>query len=169
MLDALKEISKKVLVQCSDYGISKDVADDNINKLEKYSIPYRYTKYYGEIEAQDYNGWVDQGDFVAHNRSLDENMKVFSSCTHVERGGSWYVRGGQMHWCGRSIRGMEVGRIPNVKDDYLDLFDDCKIMEKREKLRVLMAKNVITACDYCNGLYGTKDNSRLVPAGEQMD
>lgn len=168
VFDVLKEISTKVLVQCSDYGIHKDVADDNISKLKRYSIPYRYTKYYGERKTQDYNGWVDQGDFVAHNRSLDENMKIFSNCTHVRRGGSWYVRSGQMHWCGRSIRGMEVDRIPDVKDDYLDLFEDCTIKEKREKLRILMDKSVITACDYCNGLYGTEDDNLRVPAGGQM-
>lgn len=168
VLETLKGISDKVLVHLSDYGVRKDVAEDNIKKLEAYAIPYRYLKYYGEQESQYYNGWVDQGDFVPHGRSLEENKRVFASCTHVMRGGSWYVRQGKIHWCGRSIRGMEVGKIPDASDDYLDLFENVPIEEKRAKLKKLMEADVITACEYCNGLYGTTDDGQRIPAGRQI-
>ena len=72
-----------------------------------------------------------------------------------------------MHWCGRSIRGTEVGKIPLREEDYLDIFSG-SIEERREKLRTLMSAKTILACDYCNGYYGTEDACKRHPAGEQV-
>ena len=74
-----------------------------------------------------------------------------------------------MHWCGRSIRGTELGMIPLQQDDYLDIFDETTtVEEKREKLERLHGGKKITACDFCNGYYGTDDMSKRYPAGGQM-
>lgn len=168
VLEVLKKHKDKVLVHCSDYGVRPDVSERNVELLKENEIPYRYLKYYGE--NQYFDGWVDNGDFVPHNRSIEENQKIFATCSHTCRGGSWYVRNGQIHWCGRSIRGTELGMIPSTEADYLDLFDESKtIEEKKELFEVLRKRNQITACDYCNGYYGTDDNSKRYPAGEQME
>ena len=116
-----------------------------------------------------FRSWVDNGDFVPHHRTQAENEIIFSACSHVCRGGSWYVRGGQLHWCGRSIRGTELGKIPLCQEDYLDLFEDIPLEEKKKKLERLMGVRTITACDYCNGYYGTQDTAKRFPAGEQIE
>mgnify|MGYP002105336180 FL=1 len=168
VLEVLKTHKDKVLVHCSDYGVRPEVAQANIRLMEENDIPHRYLKYYGE--NQYFDGWVDNGDFVAHNRSEEENTKIFKECSHTCRGGSWYVRGGQIHWCGRSIRGTELGKIPSTKLDYLDLFDEnTTIEQKKQMFEELQKRSVITACDYCNGYYGTTDVSKRYPAGEQME
>lgn len=168
VLEVLKMHKDKVMVHCSDYGTRPEVSEKNIRLLEENGIPHRYLKYFGE--NQYFDGWVDNGDFVAHNRSKEENSKIFKNCSHTCRGGSWYVRGGQIHWCGRSIRGTELGMIPSTEEDYLNLFDESKsIEEKKELLEILKQRTVITACDYCNGYYGTEDTSKRYPAGEQME
>lgn len=161
----LLKYKERIVIHASDYGINQKVTKEFIQRLDDSGIPYRYLKYYGE--EQYAGGWVDQGDFIAHNRSEKERKEVFRSCSHVNRGGSWYVRNGQMHWCGRSIRGMEVGRIPDQKEDYLDIYSG-SVEERREKLETLMQAEQILACNYCNGDYGTCDMAKRHPAGEQV-
>ena len=167
VLDVLKAHKAKVMVHCSDYGVRPEIASEILRVLEEREIPYKYLKYYGD--NQYFDGWVDNGDFVAHHRSREENEEIFRKCSHVCRGGSWYVRNGQIHWCGRSIRGTELGKIPIREEDYVDIFDiNTTIEEKRDKLKKLKAATCISACDYCNGYYGTEDKSKRYPAGGQM-
>lgn len=165
LLDILRLYRQKVVVHCSDYGVRPGVAREIASMLNENDIEYKYLKYYGD--EQYFDGWVDQGDFIRHCRTGEELKHVFASCAHVKRGGSWYIRGGQMHWCGRSIRGSEVGKIPLNDEDYLDIFHS-SVDERREKLRTLLRTEYITACDYCNGLYGTADAAQRRPAGEQI-
>ena len=166
VIETLFPYREKVLIHCSDYGVRPDVAEKNIECLEKCGLRYKYLKYYGE--EQYFDGWVDQGGFTAHGRSKEDNSRIFKSCPHYKRGGSWYLRHGQLHWCGRSIRGLELGKIPDCKDDYLNLFEDIPVSEKKKKLESVMARNCITACDYCNGNYGTEHSGKRIPAGKQM-
>jgi hypothetical protein len=149
----------------SDYGMNPEVSDSLVKSMQDLGIEYKYLKYYGE--EQYFDGWVDNGDFVPHNRSSEKNEEVFAACSHVKRGGSWYARNGQMHWCGRSIRGCELGKIPLNEDDFLDIYTGT-IEKRKEKLHKLLQQKCITACDYCNGNYGTDDRSKRYPAGEQL-
>ena len=167
ILKVLADHKEQVVVHCSDYGVRPDVAAQNQDLLEKAGIKYKYLKYYGENQYCD--GWVDNGDFVPHNRTDEENKTVFAACSHVNRGGSWYIRHGQMHWCGRSVRGTELGKVPLRQQDYVDILDPkTTVEEKRQQLKKLMHAKMITACDYCNGYYGTTDEEKRYPAGEQI-
>jgi hypothetical protein len=165
VLETLKKHKEKVFVQFSDYGVKPDVANYNKKLLEDNDIPHRYLKYYGD--DQYFDGWVDQGDFVKLGRDKETLEKVFSACPQVKSGGFWYARHGEMHWCGRSARGKELGLIPMPQSDYLNIFEGTP-KERREKFRELQKVSFITACDYCNGYYGTEDSSKRIPAGEQM-
>lgn len=165
LLNILRQNRHKVIVHCSDYGVEPGVAGGIVKMLRENEIDHKYLKYYGD--AQYCDGWVDQGDFIRHFRTGEALKQVFASCAHVKRGGSWYVRGGQMHWCGRSIRGCEVGKIPLAEKDYLDIFHG-SVGQRRQKLSALLGAEYITACDYCNGLYGTADTAQRRPAGEQL-
>ena len=168
VLAVLAAHRSQVLVHCSDYGVRPEVSERNLQLLKKANIPHKYLKYYGDSQYCD--GWVDNGDFVPHNRTEKENETIFSACSHVCRGGSWYIRHGQMHWCGRSVRGVELGKIPLRNEDYLDLFDtSVSVEEKRRQLDQLMNVRSIAACDYCNGYYGTEDTEKRFSAGRQLE
>nr|WP_326126674.1 hypothetical protein [uncultured Oscillibacter sp.] len=168
VLEVLAAHQDQVMVHCSDYGVRPEVSARNLRLLEEAGIRHKYLKYYGEDQYCD--GWVDNGDFVPHHRPRAENEAVFAACSHVCRGGSWYIRHGQMHWCGRSIRGTELGKVPLRQEDYLDLLDPgTSVEEKRRQLETLMAVRSIAACDYCGGLYGTEDTAERRPAGEQLE
>lgn len=168
VLEVLSACRDQVAVHCSDYGVRPEVSAQNLRLLEKAGIPHKYLKYYGEEQYCD--GWVDNGDFVSHGRTQEENEAVFASCSHVRRGGSWYIRHGQMHWCGRSVRGTELGKVPLRQEDYVDILDpETTTEEKRRKLEALTCTRVIAACDYCGGHYGTEDTAQRRPAGEQLE
>lgn len=168
VLAVLQKHREKVMIHCSDYGVRPEISEKNIRLLKEYQISYKYLKYFGDNQYCD--GWVDNGDFNPHHRTTKENEAVFAACSHVRRGGSWYVRNGQMHWCGRSIRGVELEKIPPHSGDYLNIFDpNTTVEEKRLQLERLMAVQSITACDYCNGYYGTDDITLRHPAGEQLE
>jgi len=164
LMEILINNKKKILVHVSDYGIKQNIINETLNLLKDNDIAFKYYKYFGNDQYAD--GWVDQGDFVVHGRQEKELIQIFLRCTHVKRG-SWYVRGGQMHRCGRSIRGTELSKIPLRQEDYLDIYAG-SLEERREKLHKLMNVKMILACDYCNGLYGTEDKSKRCPAGEQL-
>lgn len=165
LLEIICEYKEHILIHISDYGIRKEITQKLVEDVKQTGCQYRYLKYYGE--HQYYDGWVDQGDFYKHGRSDEELASIFNACPHVSRGGSWYVRNGQMHWCGRSIRGMELSKIPLKEKEYLNIFEG-DIESRKEKFRNLMNLQYITACDYCNGNYGTNENNKRHPAGEQM-
>lgn len=165
LAEVLGEHRDQILVHVSDYGVRRETTEKLLRALEGLGCEYRYLKYYGS--GQYAGGWVDQGDFIYHDRSKQELEQVFRSCSHVMRGGSWYVRGGQMHWCGRSARGTELGKIPLKAEDHADLYQG-SVQERRERLKRLMKAASITACAYCNGCYGTENASERRPAGEQM-
>ena len=63
---------------------------------------------------------------------------------------------------------MELQKIPLKDTEYLDLFEGTR-EEKREKFVKLMQLEFITACDYCNGNYGTSQLGKRYPAGEQIE
>ncbi len=165
LLDIFRRHKDRVIIYCSDYGVKPDTARGLVNALSEYGIDHKYIKYHGDDQYCD--GWVDQGDFVKHDRPESELREVFAKCPHVGRGGSWYVRGGQMHWCGRSIRGTELRKVPLRSDDYLDIFGGTA-EERKARLEKLMNAESILACDYCNGYYGTNDAGKRHPAGEQL-
>lgn len=164
LLEVLKKYCNKIFVHISDYGVKHEIAEPLIDTLKDIGCEYRYLKYWGD--NQYFDGWVDQGDFVMHGRTVEELTEIFRTCPHVRRGGSWYVRNGQMHWCGRSIRGSELGKIPKMEHDYLNIFDGA-IDERRHKFLELSNLKYISACNYCNGNYGST-NTKRYPAGEQM-
>ena len=149
------------------FGTSALKAARALPLLEEAGVQHKYLKYYGEDQYCD--GWVDNGDFVPHYRTREENEAIFAACSHVCRGGSWYIRHGQMHWCGRSIRGTELGKVPLRREDYVDILDpETSVEEKRRQLEALMRVRSIIACDYCGGHYGTANTAERRPAGEQL-
>lgn len=165
LLEVIREHHDKMLIHISDYGVRQEVTLKLVENIKQTGCRYRYLKYYGD--NQYFDGWVDQGDFVPHGRKEGELKDIFDKCPHVCRGGSWYVRNGQMHWCGRSIRGMELNKIPVKNEEYLNIFEG-SVEERREHFRKMRHVSYITACDYCNGNYGTDENQKRYPAGEQM-
>ena len=166
--EALRAGGEKILVQVSRYGINPDREVEVIRALESCGVRLKVETYYGE--HQSFGGWIDFGSWEAQGRAPEELEEAFHSCsvTRVLQG-NWRTRDGKVHWCSRSQRGMELGLIPDVPEDYVDLLDQSlSVKEKREKFQAIAAKRYLTACDHCSGDAGTEDQQKRYPAAEQI-
>jgi hypothetical protein len=166
LLEALKN-KPKLTVHASDYGIMPERSAEVHRLLADSGINARVIKYYGD--DQDYGGWVDFGAWDARHRTEEQLRQVFSNCgitKHMR--GNWRTRDGKVHWCQRSQRGMELGLLPDIPGDYVDLFGDGSRDEKRGKFLRITCGTHLSSCDRCSGDHGTEDAAKRFPAGEQL-
>ena len=168
LLDALSRYGDRIIVHASNYGLKPEISQQIYSQLRARFIPLREIRYYGE--EQDYGGWVDFGSWEARGRSEEELRQVFTGCgitKHMH--GNWRTRDGKVHWCQRSQRGMELGIIPDVPKDYVDLLDSSTTREeKQKKFERIQKAGYLSACDACSGDHGTEDASKRFPAGQQI-
>jgi hypothetical protein len=167
LIDTLKRYKNKIIVQVSLYGVKPERESEVLTTLEAASIPLKVEKYYGDDQA--FGGWVDFGKWEAHNKTEHELEHIYKNCAVTrDMCGNWRARDGKVHWCSRSQRGMELGLLPDITQDYVDLFDGSTREEKREKFRKILSARYLTACDYCSGDQGTSDLQKRHPAAEQL-
>ncbi|KYZ76493.1 hypothetical protein AXX12_08655 [Anaerosporomusa subterranea] len=168
LLDVIKRYKEKILVQTSLYNVRPDQEEATLKLLTENKVTCKVEKYYGD--DQSFGGWVDFGGWEPYRRSAAELEKVFRTCsvTRVLQG-NWRTRDGKVHWCTRSQRGMELGRLPNNADDYVDLLDPFESREtKRAKFLKIGNAKYISACEYCSGDAGTLELTKRYPAAEQL-
>jgi len=167
LVDVLAKHKEKIVLQVSRYGIDSGQEAEVLSKLKCAGTKLKIEKYYGE--DQTFGGWVDFGAWKSQNRTSDELVCVFKNCAVTrDMHGNWRTRDGKVHWCSRSQRGTELELIPHFKEDYVDLFDETSVQEKRKKFFKLMSAKYINACNYCSGHQGTTDNSLRFQAAEQV-
>lgn len=168
LLETLKKYREKLFVQISIYHQFPDREDTNLRRLRESGVEHRVRKYYGE--DQSFGGWVDFGPWDAQDQAGSVLESRFHACaTTSVMHGNWRTRDGKVHWCSRSQRGVELGLIPDVPADYVDLFDGSESPEqKREKFIRIQNTQYLSACDHCSGDQGTDDLNKRFSAAEQM-
>jgi len=167
LINALKRYRDKIILQVSCYGVKPEQESKILAALESTGVALKLEKYYGQ--DQSFGGWVDFGKWEARDRTEDELRQVFDNCAVTCRmRGNWRARDGKVHWCSRSQRGMELGLIPDVSRDYVDLFDGSTREAKRAKFHEIAQARYLTACRYCSGDQGTDDLNKRFPAAEQL-
>lgn len=166
LLSVLEEYKNSGVIHVSDYGAAPECTKTLIACLRSIDFPFRVDKYWGEDQYQ--GGWVDPGAVASHGRSQEELAGIFKNCGLALNGGCWRTHKGQLHFCARSCRCADEGFV--FQDEFIDLLDEnASIEEQRDKLRRMREKAYLEACNYCNGTMGTKDPSKRIPAGEQLD
>lgn len=157
----------KFMFYISQYGTYSTKIDEIEKKLKLYKIPYSIKRYVGDNQHHD--GWVDYGSYEFFNHSEEKLEHLFSNCGANQMGGIWATRFGEIHRCTRSASGMSLGKVPRIREDYIDLFDDSMTIEQqKENLINLQKKKYVTTCNYCSGDFGTNDKLKRYPAGEQL-
>ena len=167
LLETLERYKDKILVQLSQYGIYPEREQAAAKCLMDRGIRCKIEKYYGE--EQSFGGWIDFGSWDVRNRDPETLTEIFHQCS-VTRvlGGNWRTRNGKVHWCSRSMRGMELGLIPDEPRDYVDLFDDTSREEKQKKFQEIAERAYISVCDRCSGDLVNLDKGKRYPAAEQI-
>lgn len=137
-MDQLKR--EKVRVHISDYGFNRE----KILKLEA-AFDEKGIKYY----VQPYDFWQDAGNLLKRNYSEERKTYLFERCYERE---CFSYFDGKLYHCPRAAHGINIGAMPDIKDEYVDLMDksitDGEILEQ---LRFQRSRNYIDACDYCDG------------------
>lgn len=167
VLDTIRRYKDKITVQLSLYHIHPEQEEDTLRMLQDAGVHCKVEKYYGS--NQSFNGWIDFGPWDSYHRTPEALTDIFHTCsvTRVMHG-NWRTRDGKVHWCTRSMRGMELGHIPDNPEDYVDLFSAGTREEKQAKFLEIAGKSFISACDRCSGDLATLDQKKRFPAAEQL-
>ena len=166
LLDVIIRYKDKIVVQLSQYGISPTCERATAKVLLDEGIICKIEKYYGD--DQSFGGWIDFGKWESYGRTPDELERTFKQCsvTCILKG-NWRTRNGKVHWCTRSQRGNELGFLSDNSDDYVDLFDDTSLAEKRRKFNQIAESKYLSVCDHCSGDAGTDEKTKRYKAAEQ--
>lgn len=142
--------NKNVHIVISDYGELSRRKAALVEKLQYYGISF-------EVRYSD-GHWQDFGDLQPRNRSGEELSKQFQNCKTQCKS----MLNGKLHYCFRSTHVMDLGKIQDDPNEYLDLFDGSTLDRKRRLRRILYAKmDFIKACDYCD--YATESPIYVKP------
>lgn len=168
LMDIIRRYKEKIVVQLSLYNLYPQREQDTLRRFQEEGIRCKVEKYYGD--DQSFGGWIDFGPWEACHRAPEVLADMFHACsvTRVMQG-NWRTRDGKVHWCSRSMRGMELGYVPDNPDDYVDLLGTGTREEKQAKFRKIAEKRYISACDRCSGDLATLDPQKRFPAAEQME
>lgn len=146
---------KPVSIKISNYGILAKNRELVIQKIKEFEIPF-----FMEEESLT---WFEYGNVTLYNRSEAEYIAQYRNCLLPVR--CFYK--GKLHVCPRSSHGMDLGIIPDNKEDYIDLFEP-NISKKtfKEKLEIIERKKYVESCKYCK--MGLKDGLK-VPSAIQLE
>lgn len=131
---------EKVRVHISDYGFNRE----KIMKLEA-AFEKNNVRYY----VQPYDFWQDSGNLLKRNYTEKKKQYLFERCYERE---CFSYFNGRLYHCPRAAHGINIGVMPDIKDEYVDLMDNS--IDENEILKQLKFqrnRNYIDACDYCDG------------------
>ena len=157
-LDCLKD--DRVLVIATDYGEGLSRKLSQLKQLFQQNGIHHHVL---QIEE-----WLDCAGIKAHHRTDDENRQLFKMCCAKNM---LTLSDGKLFRCPYSANAARLSAVPDVKSDYVDLYeaqlDADGILATRKKMRdYLLDKDFLTVCDFCSGrpLAG-----REVPPAVQSD
>ncbi len=139
--NCLKQLKKdKVSVHISDYEINREKIKELKTVFDKYNI-----KYY----VQPYEFWQDSGNLLKRNYTEEKKRNLFESCIARE---CFSYFNGRLYHCPRAAHGINLGAMPDIKIEYVDLMDDSiDDDEVKKQLKIQRNRSYIDACDYCDG------------------
>lgn len=131
---------EKVRVHISDYGFNRD----KIMKL-KTAFEKNNVRYY----VQPYDFWQDSGNLLKRNYTEEKKKYLFERCYERE---CFSYFNGRLYHCPRAAHGINIGAMPDIKGEYVDLMDNSITdNEILEQLKYQRNRSYIDACDYCDG------------------
>lgn len=127
--------NERVHINVTDYGYGK--VDEFCKVLSDNGCSYSRDKE---------RVWNDTGNMRRRGRTEKELKKLFIECNKCRE-----IMSGKLHQCARSANGINLGLVPDAREDYLDLLDE-KHPVTREELFFFYydCAEPIQACDYCD-------------------
>lgn len=154
--DQLSDLKyKKVLLMITDYGELSRNLSKLIALAEENGIPYYV------IKAQ---GWTDCSKIMRHDRTPEEQQKVFSQCCAKNL---ITLSHGRLFRCPFIANSLRLHAVPERGSDFLDLHlaatNGVAVYEMKKILRDFLSDTkYFEGCDYCNGRF--YDDPEIPPA-----
>lgn len=131
---------EKVRVHISDYGFNRE----KIKKLEVL-LDKNNVRYY----VQPYDFWQDSGNLLKRNYTEEKKIYLFERCYERE---CFSYFNGRLYHCPRAAHGINLGAMPDIKEEYVDFMDNrITHNEVLKQLKFQRNRSYIDACDYCDG------------------
>lgn len=130
--------NRRVKIRISDYGALSKNIDKLIEQCEINNVTYiREEKGY----------FFDVGNMQSRKRTEVELNKVFHDCSTQCRS----LYNGELHFCPRSAHGTDLGFVPKIEDNFVNLLNDDSDEKIRKKINDLVHREkYVEACDYCD-------------------
>lgn len=163
VLRTLQECGTSVQVNISDYGpeLSKKTPQ-LIGILEENGIPYHVIHYHGD--QVHFGGWLDFSDHTLKHQTEEELIANASECGY-RSGGNLAIRNGEIYFCYRVARRIELGIIEKNEKSCVAMFDERPLEEKRQNIRDILNAKYTPACAYC---VGKRSEAKHYPPAEQV-
>lgn len=135
--------NEKTFVFITTYGELSKNAERLANAMERLNINYNIQPAYG---------WTDLGKIKNYNRNNNINKTLFKNCCakHFTT-----LTDGKIFRCPFSANVERLKAIPDNKDDFFNIRGASKSKNKEnlklELRRFLREKDLISACNFCNG------------------
>lgn len=155
LLEALS--NERVEIRISYYGEHSRNA-----KAIKAMCAENGIKCYAKYEMDEV--WSTPGGPQKRNRSIKELKHQYSHCTASLCNN---LLGGKLYHCSRSSNGANLGAIPDVPEDYVDVMRDISRDQLQQELMRFLYhdRGYVLACDYCD--ISTSASKECIP-GEQQ-
>lgn len=125
--------SEKVIVVITDYGkLSRNLAKI-INLFEKNKVRYKIVKV---------TDWIDCASIQKHNRTTDENDKLFQNCVATNL---ITLVDGKVFRCPFAASAFKLGVTVDAPSDYLNV----TTASKKALNDYIQSKKAMSICDYC--------------------
>ena len=149
LIKVLSEFKESIQVNISDYGpeLSKKVPQ-LITVLEQNLIPNHVINYNGS--HIHFGGWLDFTDHTLKHQTEEALIENASKCGY-RNGGNLAIRNGEIFFCYRVARRIELGIIEKNELSCVDMFDHRTISEKRQNIKEILNAKYPPACAYCIG------------------
>lgn len=128
----------KVTIRISDYGDLSRNIDVLIEYCKKKNVAYI---------REEKGHFYDVGNMIRRNRTEEELNTVFKDCGTKCRS----LFNGKFYFCPREAHGIDLGLVPKIDDEYVDLMAEVTDEVIKERIyNFINRKRYIEACDFCD-------------------
>ena len=126
---------EKVYFFITDYQALSRNKSGLIAELDKRGINY---------VSEEANGWTNCASLEKHNRTQEENEKLWQACCAKNLA---TLADGRLYRCPFAANAAKLKAVPDYKEDYLVVSET-----NREEIKTFLRdKTWIKTCDHCNG------------------
>lgn len=149
LLEQLYKNRDCIQVNISDYGSKLSAKVPGLIKiLLESDIPHQRINYSGS--DIHFGGWLDFTDHTYKYQTEEELIDNAKKCGY-RKGGNLAIRLGELYFCYRVARRIELGIIPKDGLSYIDMYSEKSIEEKRQNIIDILTAPYTPACAYCVG------------------